>query len=99
MKIYISGKISGLDSDAVIHKFWESYRYASTLASFSDIKNPLSIKPLFDIKKWFFYMISDIRQLLKCDAVLLQPDWINSKGAKIEVLVSILTNKQILTEK
>lgn len=43
-------------------------------------------------------MIADIYQLLKCNAILLQPDWVDSKGANIEVIVAILTRKQIIIE-
>lgn len=43
-------------------------------------------------------MIPCIIALLRCDAILLQPDWIDSKGAKIELSIAILTNKKIITE-
>jgi hypothetical protein len=40
--------------------------------------------PLFGIKKWLFFMVSDLISLKKCDAIALQPNWEDSKGAFIE---------------
>lgn len=98
MKIYISGRISGLDPDIVDKKFLNSWRRMMIEGKYIPVES-LKIKPLFGIKKWLFYMIADIHQLLKCDAILLQPDWIDSKGSRIEVIVAILTRKQIIIEK
>jgi hypothetical protein len=96
-KIYISGKISGLDADFVREKFngseWD------LIIKNKPFENPIHIRPLFGIDKWIFHLIADIWQLLKCDAILLQPDWIDSRGSKIEVIVAILTGKQIIIEK
>lgn len=97
-RIYISGKISGLDVAVCEEKFGKSWMEQFRLRQYFPV-NPLKIKPLFGIKKWLFYMLSDIWVLLKCDAILLQPDWIDSRGSKIEVVVAILTNKQIIIEK
>ena len=97
-RIYISGKISGLDVESAKEKFLKSWQCCIMNTSFSPI-SPFTIKPLFGIKKWAFYMISDIRVLLKCDAILLQPDWVDSRGSKIEVVVAILTCKEIIIEK
>lgn len=96
-KIYISGKISGLDIYYAKRKFFESWidQYVGDVTPI----NPFDVKPLFGINKWIFYMIADIWVLLKCDAILLQPDWIDSRGSKIEVIVAILTGKLIIIEK
>jgi hypothetical protein len=97
-KIYISGKISGLDAGMAEEKFTESWRKQMRLKKYLPL-DPFMIKPLFGIDEWIFHMIADILVLLKCDAILLQPDWIDSRGSKIEVVVAILTRKQIIIEK
>ena len=95
--IYISGKISGLDAEFVRGKFngseWD------LIMQNKSFENPIHIRPLFGIDKWLFHMLADIWVLLRCDAILLQPDWIDSRGSKIEVVVAILTGKEIIIEK
>ena len=97
-KIYISGKISVLDAEVAEEKFIESWRNQMRLKKYLPL-DPLTIKPLLGIDKWIFHMIADVWVLLKCDAILLQPDWIDSRGSKIEVVVAILTGKRIIIEK
>lgn len=87
MKIYISGQITNLSKQTYILNFenaesWILENYGSD--AFRLAVNPLNIKPLFGIKKWLFFMWSDIRELRKCDAIALQPNWMQSKGAFIE---------------
>ena len=90
MKIYISGKISGLTEKEYRHNFTLAERHIYWLKDFEGkrdlikIINPLKIKPLFGIKKWLFYMVADIWQLRKCSHIAMQPNWIESKGAWLE---------------
>lgn len=82
-KIYISGKITGLDladvkvkfqtaSDELRRKGWQPV-------------NPLDIEPPVSNPKWNDYMKADIIEMLKCEAVYALRDWQDSKGATIEV--------------
>ena len=95
-KIYLSGKISGLSKkryrinfdDA---KFMLSFSYKDDI-----IVNPTEIKPLFGIKSYWCHMAADIYQELKCTHVAFQKNWIDSRGAKIEMIVAILFNKKII---
>ena len=67
MKIYISGKISGLPIKNVIEKFkWH--------AGFLEMKghepvNPIDVSPFDETKDWSDYMVDDIAALLKCEAI------------------------------
>ena len=86
MKIYISGKISGLPLKSVIEKFkWH--------AGFLKLKgyepiNPIDISPFDESKEWHDYMVDDIAALLKCDAIYMLKDWGQSKGARIEYQIA-----------
>jgi hypothetical protein len=82
--IYISGKISGLSIQEAEYNFTRS---ECELVNYKTI-NPLNIRPLFGIKKWLFYMISDILQLRKCTHIAMQKNWIDSKGAVIEYFLA-----------
>ena len=91
MKIYISGKITNLSEKEYTENFKSAYSELFELkyVDYSgNIVNPLDIKPLFGIKKWLFFMISDLIALKKCDAIALQINWEESKGAFIEHFVA-----------
>ena len=99
MKVYISGKISGLTEKEYTENFHTAYShlFEKQLVDCSlNVINPLNIKPLFGIKKWFFYMCADLWQLKKCDAIAVQKNWVNSKGAFIEVFFSKFIFKQVI---
>ena len=97
MKIYISGKISGLTESEYTSNFnnarrdvWSSVKECY----YKDIINPIDIKPLFGIKKWLFFMISDIAALRKCTHIAMQKNWVDSTGAVIEYFFAKFIFKQ-----
>lgn len=81
MKIYISGKITGLPLQEV------KERFASAQALLEEIGfetvNPLE-KGLPESATWKQHMVKDIELLLQCDAIYLMENWVDSLGAKIE---------------
>jgi len=100
MKIYLSGKISGLTEVEYTENFKKSGCKIIELFPivekhyYSMVVNPLDIKPLFGIKKWLFYMVADIWQLRKCSHIALMQNWIDSKGACIELFLAKFYFKQ-----
>ena len=111
MKIYISGKISGLSESEYTANFMntEVYvmnKYKSKIVlsdrkedwfyNHAKVINPLNIKPFLGIKNWYCYMIADIWHLLKCDAIYMMNNYEESRGAKIELAIALLTKKKIL---
>lgn len=101
MKIYISGKISGLSEKEYNKNFYnaKSKIYLDGIDGFNmilacQIISPLSINPIFGIKKWLFFMISDIAALRKCTHIAMQKNWIDSKGAVIEYFFAKFIFKQ-----
>lgn len=97
-KIYLSGKISGLEK----FQYEANFLTATTqilrmqICSLLDIVNPCEINPLFGIKCWFCHMVADIWALLFCSHVAFQKNWIDSNGARIEMIVALITNKKII---
>ena len=85
-KVYVSGKISGLD----LIESQKNFKNAAILVSEMKKKpiNAFYIKPLFGVKKWFFYMVSDVNVLRKCDSIAMQSNWTDSKGAVIEYFLA-----------
>ena len=97
MKVYLSGKISGLSEKHCKAKF----TIAKAAVYFNHfpkmIYNPLEIKPLFGIKKYWCFMAADLWTLIfKSDSIYLLDNWKDSKGAKIELFFALLTRKRVL---
>lgn len=86
MKIYISGKITGLPISEVIERFGEATTFICLKGHIA--VNPIDVCPIDENKEWADYMGEDIRALLKCDAIYLLNGWIESKGARIECLIA-----------
>ena len=84
MRIYISGKISGLHEDDYYCNFGMAGEALYKLYPEADIESPLGIKPFLGVKKWLFFMISDLLELRKCTHIALQSNWVESRGAVIE---------------
>ena len=97
--IYISGKITGLSEKQVRDNFRtalrECYRMELCNATLDTFVNPLDIKPFLGIKSWTCYMIADIAKLIKCDAIYMQRNWRESRGARLELAIAILFKKKI----
>lgn len=96
--IYISGKISGLTTEDYTSNFSSQELEMKYFFPEAIIINPLSIKPFLGIRRWTFFMIADIYWLLKCDAIHMAENWRDSRGARIELGVALLTGKKILNE-
>jgi len=93
--IYISGKISGLPYITYTQLFAQAETQVQQFYSKKTV-SPLRIRPLFGIKRWACYMVSDLIQLSKCDSVAFMENWVDSRGARVEMLFAILLNKKII---
>lgn len=85
MKIYISGKITGLPIGEVVAKFREAERKIRKFGQ--DPINPLN-NGLPIETEWADQMGKDIALLLRADAIYMLPDWQHSDGATIEYLIA-----------
>lgn len=95
MKVYISGKISGLPIEEVKRKF---HNAASLLESLElQPVNPLE-NGLDDGSTWAQHMGKDIELLLGCDGIIMLDNWKQSRGAEIERLVAKKMDMYILYE-
>lgn len=81
-RIYISGKITGLDLHVA-----ESYfqLVEDRLQALGHIPiNPMKVLPYDPKHTWKDYMIADIEALLRCDSCFMLDNWKESKGANLE---------------
>ena len=80
-KIYIAGKISGEDIAVCTMKFGKAQKEIESQGF--EVLNPLEIVGTWDTT-WEDAMKKCIAALMTADAILLLPDWVDSRGARIE---------------
>lgn len=97
MSIYISGKITGLDLDVARSNFNAAEDELLTVG-FSTI-NPMKECPYVEGKTWNEYMLDCIKLLFKCDAIYMLNNWMDSKGARIELSIAREMNIDIIFQK
>ncbi|GHT09070.1 hypothetical protein FACS189426_06350 [Bacteroidia bacterium] len=95
MKIYISGKITGLPFADVAAKFEDAEMLLKDLGleTVNPTKNGLSFN-----ESWEKHIVRDIENLLECDAIYMLDGWNDSVGAGIEYDIAMRTGKDIWFE-
>lgn len=84
-KVYISGKISGIESLAV--KLFDDAEHNINSKGFIAV-NPMKLSHKHD-KSWHSYMREDIKVLCDCDEIYMLNNWTDSKGAIIEHTIAM----------
>lgn len=82
MTVYLSGPISGI-KDGNWAAFEKAERIMIGIVGTGNVVNPHKLHHLAGAQ-WIDYMKTDIKALLKCDAIYMLPGWEDSKGALIE---------------
>ena len=86
MRIYLSGKITGLDKEVYSRQFERAETFYKT--SGFDVVNPVKIgEEVLKINpnaKWADFMQEDLKALRTCTHIVLLEGWEESKGAKME---------------
>ncbi len=95
MKIYISGKITGLPFKEVKAKFQAVQDFLEELDF--EVVNPIN-NGLTEKDTWEQHMVKDIELLLPCDAIYMFDNWTDSVGAGIEYDIAMRTGKDIWFE-
>lgn len=95
MKIYISGKISGLPYADVQERFNDAETMLTEIGF--EVVNPLK-NGLDKDKTWDEHICKDIAMLLPCDAIYMMDNWVDSTGASIEYDIAMRTGKDIWFE-
>lgn len=84
-KIYISGKISGIENEAAA--LFEKAEKELQAKGFETV-NPVTLNHQHD-KSWHSYMKEDVKALCECDTIYMLSNWTDSKGAIIEHTIAM----------
>ena len=95
MKIYIAGKISGLNREEITKKFEAAQK--SLLAKGHQVFIP-SVLPAYEEVSHEDYMHICYAMIDVCDAVYMLSDWQQSIGARMELQYAADHRKEILYE-
>lgn len=84
LKVYLSGKIAGLPEEEYQQNFAQAALKACELFPNQRLQfiNPATLPAIHH--SWADYLIRDLMLLKDCDAIVMLPDWIDSKGATVE---------------
>ncbi len=93
MKIYISGKITGLPIKEAELEF--AAIAAKLLAAGHEPINPMAIIPYNPEWQYWDYMAEAVRILLQCEDCFMLANWRDSPGAKIEHAIAAERNMPI----
>lgn len=93
MKIYISGKITGLNLKEAKKNFEEIEKLVNDLGH--KPVNPMKHVKYDPKLTWEDYILADIRLLFGCDCIFMQENWKDSRGARIERLIAIEMDMKI----
>jgi hypothetical protein len=98
MKLYISGKITGLPIEEAKASFKSAVSEVESLGY--EAINPMVEVPFNEEFKWVDYMLPNIAILLrKGDGVFMLKNWEDSKGARIEHYIAVETKQIIIYQK
>ena len=96
LKVYISGKISGLPHAIALSKFKASERI---LFSENYIPvNPMELNHTEHDQSWEGFMRVDLKALCDCDAIYMMNNYKDSRGAKIELQLARDLGMKIIFE-
>ena len=93
-KIYISGKITGIESEALL-LFAKAEKELQSKGH--ETVNPMALNHNHD-KTWHSYMKEDIKALCDCDTIYMLANWRDSKGAIIEMEIANMIGLKVIYE-
>lgn len=92
MKIYVSGKITGLDLSEARQRFDDAEALLSYIGF--EVVNPTK-NGIPAESSWKQHLVRDIELLMDCDAIYMMDGWTESVGAGIEYDIANRTGKDV----
>lgn len=93
-KVYICGKITGLEPNVVWDKFFKAEELMKSFGL--EVVNPLRVHGINSLedyyahekREWHMYLREDIAELVKCGRLYAMKCWVHSDGAKLELHIA-----------
>ena len=95
MKVYISGKISGLEYDEARVRFGRAEDFLKSIGV--DAVNPMN-NGLPEESTWIQHLCKDLEMLHECSHIYMLDGWQLSRGACIEYDFAVRTGKAVMFE-
>lgn len=92
IRIYISGKITGLDLKAAEALF--EYVETQLAQAGHEPVNPMKLLAHDPEHTWNDHIVASVRGLLPCQAILMLPNWTDSIEAKVEHAIAVSMGMQ-----
>lgn len=100
MKIYISGKITGLDLRTAELLFRDAETEIKQTYQYTEIVNPLELAKELELKRignldlfpaldYYHYLANSIIHLFDCDMIYQIENWQDSPGAMLEYYIAL----------
>lgn len=80
-RVYISGRITGMDEKEAFQKFEEAQQYLESIGL--AVVNPMKLPHKHD-KTWEAYMKECIKAMMDCESIYMLDNWEQSRGARME---------------
>ena len=96
MKVYISGKITGLDYQDAYKKFEDAEVEVKNMGGVPI--NPMKLEHKTNAD-WYDFMEVDFSALLRCEGIYMLENWGNSKGARCEYALAKELDLKIVFQK
>lgn len=93
-RIYISGKITGLDHDEAFAAFENAEKFVEALGY--DAVNPMKLVAQRPGNEWIDRMVEHSRILNQCDGIFMMSNWQDSDVAKLQMAFCIVRKKKIM---
>ena len=94
MKIYISGKITGLNLDVARQLFAQAEDWLRGIGH--EPVNPMKEVEQLSEDHWKKMMHDAIRVMMDCDGVYMLPNYSDSRGANIELYIANSLGMQVI---
>lgn len=94
--VYIAGKISDEPSYLAAYDKFHRYEHYYSVQDF-EVTNPMKICRAN--WSWWRCMAKCLAALSKCRLVAFMPDWLQSRGARIEMIAALILGKSIVFAK
>lgn len=86
MKIYIAGKITGLDLTDAFAMFAKAEDVIDSLGHYGI--NPMKLVDQSEGRSYYEMLKEAVQHLSACDAIFLLPNWNESSGARLEYFIA-----------